>query len=125
MRDLSRRLDLCSINTATLGHKAPIAEVIETVARFGFGGICPWRRDLEGQRVDQVARRIRDAGLSVSGYCRSTYLPAASRDHFLANVEDNRRAIDEAAALGAACFVLVVGSLPAGSRDLAGARAQV
>jgi sugar phosphate isomerase/epimerase len=125
MRNLCGRLELCSINTATLGHKAPIGETIDTVARFGFGGICPWRRDLEGQNVVAIARRIRQAGLKVSGLCRSTYIPATTRAGFLANVEDNRHAIDLAAALGAACFVLVVGSLPAGSRDLAGARHQV
>jgi sugar phosphate isomerase/epimerase len=125
MRDLAGRLELCAINTATLGHRRPIGETIETVARFGFGGICPWRRDLEEQNVAAISRRIRQAGLSVSGFCRSTYLPAATRNEFLANVEDNRQAIDQAAALGAACFVLVVGSLPAGSRNLAGARDQV
>jgi sugar phosphate isomerase/epimerase len=75
--------------------------------------------------VAAVARRIRDACLALSGYCRSTYFPAADRTAFLANVEDNRRALDEAAVLGAPCFVLVVGSLPAGARDLAGARRQV
>ncbi|MFJ6955700.1 sugar phosphate isomerase/epimerase family protein, partial [Micromonospora aurantiaca (nom. illeg.)] len=36
-----------------------------------------------------------------------------------------RRAIDEAAALDGACLVLVVGGLPPGSRDLAGARQRV
>jgi sugar phosphate isomerase/epimerase len=125
MRPLSGRLDLCSINTATLGHKASIESVIDDVARFGFGGICPWRRDLERHNVTAVTRRIRDAGLKVSGYCRSTYLPALTRERFQANVEDNRLAIDQAATLGAHCFVMVVGSLPAGSRDLAGARKQV
>jgi sugar phosphate isomerase/epimerase len=125
LRSLDGRLDLCSINTATLGHKSPIRQVIDEVARSGFGGICPWRRDLEGEDVEPIARRIRDAGLAVSGYCRSTYLPALSRQAFRANIEDNRRAIDQAAILGAACFVMVVGSLPSGSRVLAGARAQV
>lgn len=125
MRSLAGRLDLCSINTATLGHRAPIAATVEAVARAGFGAIAPWRREIAGQDVVAVARRIRDAGLAVSGYCRSTYLPAADRAGFLAAVEDNRRALDQAAVLGAACFVMVVGSLPAGSRDLAAARAQV
>jgi sugar phosphate isomerase/epimerase len=125
MRNLHGRLELCSINTATLGHKEPIGDTIDRVARFGFGGICPWRRDLEGQDEVAVARRIRDAGLKVSGYCRSTYIPAATTAGFLTNIEDNRRAIHEAATLGAACFVLVVGSLPAGSKDLVGARNQV
>ena len=125
MRALQGRLDLCSINTATLGHKAPIGEMIETVARFGFGGICPWRRDLIGQDVKAVSRQIRDAGLSVSGYCRSTYLPATTAEAFRANIEDNVRALDQAAILDAACFVMVVGSLPKGSRNLPAARDQV
>src|SRR5258707_884266 len=38
---------------------------------------------------------------------------------------NSRRAVDEAAAIGAKCLVLVVGALPKGSRDLNGARMQV
>jgi sugar phosphate isomerase/epimerase len=125
MRSLSGRLDLCSINTATLGHRAPIERVIDDVARFGFGGLCPWRRDLDGKDASAIARQTREAGLKLSGYCRSTYLPSDTREGFLANIADNRGAIDQAATLGADCFIMVVGSLPAGSRDLAGARAQV
>jgi sugar phosphate isomerase/epimerase len=115
----------CSINTATLGHRSPIGDVIDRVARHGFGAIAPWRRDLEGLDHRLVGKHIREAGLSLSGYCRGTYFPGATRAAFEANVTDNRRAIDEAAALGAPCFVLVVGSLPEGSKDLDSARAQV
>jgi sugar phosphate isomerase/epimerase len=122
-----RHLDLhaCAINTATLGHRSPIEVVIDAVARHGFGGIAPWRRDLEGRSPVATARRIRDAGLVVSCYCRSTYLPASSPAQFARNVDDNRAAIEQAAVLGARAFVMVVGGLPEGSRDLAGARAQV
>jgi sugar phosphate isomerase/epimerase len=125
MRSLTGDLRLCSINTATLGHKAPIDHVIEDVARAGFGGLCPWRRDLAEADIAATARHIRDAGLKVSGYCRSTYLPATSQAGLIASLEDNRRAIDQAATLDAECFVMVVGSLPTGSRDLALARTQV
>jgi sugar phosphate isomerase/epimerase len=125
LRSLRDRLDLCAINTATLGHRAPIEQVTEDIARHGFGGICPWRRDMEGRDIGAIARRIRAANLKVSGYCRSTYLPALSTAAFEANIEDNLRAIDQAAELEAACFVMVVGSLPPGSRDITAARAQV
>jgi len=125
MRALEGRLDLCSINTATLGYQAPIGETIDAIARAGFGSICPWRREMEGEDVALVARRIQDAGLSVSGYCRSTYIPAATRAQFQENIIDNCRAIDQTAALGAASFVMVVGSLPEGSRDLEDARQQL
>ena len=125
MRDLGQDLRACSINTATLGFQAPISDVIEAVARSGFGAIAPWRREVEGGDVKAIARQMRDAGLAVSGYCRSPYLPAATRSEFFANVEANKRAIDDAATLGSPCFVMVVGSLPQGSKDIEDARAQV
>jgi sugar phosphate isomerase/epimerase len=125
MRALGDHPELCSINTATLGFQAPIEDVVDAIARAGFGGIAPWRREVEGHDVAAIARRIREAGLFVSGYCRSTYIPALTGDQFRANVEANKRAIDDAAVLGSSCFVMVVGSLPAGSKDIAKARAQV
>jgi len=125
MRELTGHLNLCSINTATLGYQQPIGQTIEAVASAGFGAIAPWRRELEGESITVVSRHIRDAGLSVSGYCRSSYIPAASEADFMAGIEDNRRAIDDAVELGAQCFVMVVGGLPAGSKDLAAARRQV
>jgi sugar phosphate isomerase/epimerase len=124
MRDLSDR-SLCAINTATLGFQAPIETAIDAVARAGFGGIAPWRREVEGRDVAAIAGRIRDAGIKVTGYCRSTYIPASTRAGFDANVEANRRAINDAATLGAYSFVMVVGGLAEGSKDIAGARAQV
>jgi sugar phosphate isomerase/epimerase len=125
MRDLCAHPELCSINTATLGFQAPIGEVIDAIARAGFGGIAPWRREIEGQDVHAIARRIADAGLRVSGYCRSTYIPATTIADFHRNIDDNKRAISDAALLGASCFVMVVGSLPEGSKDMARARMQV
>ena len=115
----------CAINTATLGFQAPISEVVEAVARAGFGAIAPWRREVEAGDVKAISRQIRDAGLAVPGYCRSTYIPAADKAGFDANVEANRRAVSDAAVLGAKSFVMVVGGLAAGSKDIAAARAQV
>ena len=125
MRDLKGRPDLCCINTATLGFQAPIEDVIDAIARHGFGGIAPWRREVEGKDTKAIGKRIRDAGLKVTGYCRSTYLPAATREEFSANVDANKRAITDAAAIGAQSYVMVVGGMPQGSKDVSGARAQV
>ncbi|HZP87671.1 MAG TPA: sugar phosphate isomerase/epimerase family protein [Burkholderiales bacterium] len=125
MQSLAGRLERCAINTATLGHQLPIEQMIDAVARAGFGAIAAWRQELQDRRVEVIGRRIRDAGLKVSGLCRSTFIPAPTRALFLANIEDNRHAIDQAAALEAACFVVVGGGLAQGSKDLAGARAQL
>ena len=114
-----------AINTATLGFQCPIEESVDAIAAAGFAGIAPWRREIEGRDVAAIARRIRAAGLKVTGYCRSTYLPALNRDGLLAHIADNKRALDDAAVLGAESFVMVVGGLPKGSKDIAQARAQV
>lgn len=124
-RDLSQHLALCSINTATLGFQAPISDVIEAVARAGLGQIAPWRREVEDGDVKKIAQHIRDAGLTLSGYCRSTFIPASNQLEYKANLESNIRALDDASVLGAPVFVMVVGGLPAGSKDLDAARAQV
>lgn len=115
----------CSINTATLGYTAPIATVIDQVARHGFGAIAPWRREVEGGDVRAIGQHIRDAGLKVSGYCRSSYMPAAEPSERLRIHDENLRALRDAAALAAPCFVIVAGGLAPGSRDIDGARQQV
>jgi len=114
-----------AINTATLGFQCPIERSIDAIAAAGFGGIAPWRREIEGHDVSITAKRIRDAGLKVTGYCRSTYLPSLTLEGLKANIESNRRALDDAAVLGANSFVIVVGGLPKGSKDIAAARAHV
>jgi len=125
METLKGRLKSCSINTATLGHRENLDKTIERVARAGFGGIAPWRHEVEAGDVGRYARKIRDHNLTVTGYCRSTYFPASTLQERQANIDANIRALHDAAELNAKCFVMVVGGLPEDSRDLAGAREQV
>ena len=113
-----------SLNTATIREQWTLAEAIEGCARHGFGGISPWRDKLHEMGADKAARAIKDAGLAVSGLCRGGWFTASgelTRDV----IEDNRRAVDEAATIGAECLVFVVGGLADGSRDLAQARSLV
>ncbi len=114
-----------SLNTVTVRGKWGLADCIEGCARHGIPGIAPWRDVLQAMGVAQAARQIRDAGLAVSGLCRGGMFPAADPAGRLAAIEDNRRAIDEAHAIGAACLVMVCGGLPSGSRDLPAARQTV
>jgi sugar phosphate isomerase/epimerase len=114
-----------SLNTATVKTKWTLAQMIEGCARHGIRGIAPWRDKLAELGVAEAARRIRDAGLTVTGLCRGGMFPGVDAAARRAAIEDNLRAIDDAAALGAQCLVLVVGGLPTGSRDIAGAREQV
>jgi len=116
---------LLSLNAATTRGKWGLAQAIEGCARHGLRGIAPWRDLLHEMGVDRAARAIRAHGLTVTGLCRGGMFPATTARQRRANIADNLRAIDEAHALGAQCLILVVGGLPRGSKDLAGARRQV
>ncbi len=116
---------LLSLNTATVREKWNLRETIEGCARHGIRGISPWRDKLAALGVKEAARLIRDKGLTVTGLCRGGMFPAADRKGRQAAIDDNLRALDDAAALGARCLVLVAGGLPRGSTDLKGAREMV
>ena len=121
MADLSR----LSLNTATVKEQWSLAECIEGCARHGIPGIAPWRDKLHDYGLELAVKHIRDTGLKLSGLCRGGMFPAADEAGRQAALADNRLAVDEAKALDAACLVLVVGGLPEGSKDIAGARQQV
>jgi sugar phosphate isomerase/epimerase len=122
---------LLSINTATLRRQWTLPQIVEALQRHGIRGISPWRDQVAQAGLDDSARRIRDAGLRVSGYCRGGMFTAPDAAGIAAARDDNRRAVDEALALGARCLVLVVGGLPrtaqgrTTSRDLRAARETV
>jgi sugar phosphate isomerase/epimerase len=131
MRDFTGDLAHLSINTATLRKQLNLLDIIECCARRGIQSLCPWRDQVQAAGLRTTARRLADAGLGTSGYCRGGFFPAADPAGLATALEDNRAAIDEAKALNAPCLVLVVGSLPGAlagkpaSKDIARARAQV
>jgi len=124
MRDLSNDLSLLSINSATLKAWS-LEQVIEGCARAGVTGIAPWRDKLAECGVARAAQLCRTHGMTVTGLVRGGMFTAADTAGRRAAIEDNQRALDDAAALGAVCLILVAGGLPAGSKDIVGARAQV
>ncbi|GAA1309346.1 sugar phosphate isomerase/epimerase [Planotetraspora silvatica] len=105
-----------------------VAEAVDGCVRHGLEAIGLWRQDVAAQGLGETIELVRNAGLRVSSLCRGGFLTAPGFE------EDNRRAIDEAAALEAACLVMVVGGLPGVvpgeplgtiSRDLTAARNHV
>jgi len=131
MRDFSGDHRWLSLNTATVRRQGDLVAIVEACARHGIRAIDPWRDQVAGVGLDRAVRAVRDAGLELSGYCRGGMFTsdAARRGEVR---DDNRRAVDEASALGAPCVVLVVGGLPQysrpgseSSRDIAAARTQV
>jgi sugar phosphate isomerase/epimerase len=129
MRDFSDHRWL-ALNTATV-RQVDLLDIIEGCARHGIRAIDPWRDQVAAVGLNRAIKAVRDAGLALSGYCRGGMFTADAA-HRAAARDDNRRAIDEAKALGAPCLVLVVGGLPqysrpgsAPSKDLGAAQAMV
>lgn len=121
MPDISK----LSINQITTDAQWSLREAIEGYARHDVPAICIWRHKLSEVELSEAKRMIDDHGLAITGLCRGgmfTYSDEAGR---VAALDDNRRAVDEAVAIGAPCLVLVVGGVPEGSRDLGAARNQV
>ena len=114
-----------SLNVYTVKAQWTLREAIEGCARHGVPAIAPWRDKLAECGVAEAVRMIEANGLAVSSLCRGGMFPAADAAGRQAAIDDNRRALDDAAALGAQCLVLVVGGLPEGSKDLRDARRQV
>jgi sugar phosphate isomerase/epimerase len=113
-----------SLNQATTRHLT-IEQVVRCCAEAGVRGIGLWRDRVEETGAARAARLVRQAGLTVTSLCRGGFLTAASARDRAAAVADNRRAIEQAALVGAPVLALVCGGLPAGSRDLRGAREMV
>lgn len=113
------RLSLNQITTERLS----LAEAVNACVRHRIPHIGVWRHKLAESGVKEAARIIRDAGLRVSSLCRGGMFPAATAAERQQRVDDNLRAIDEAATLGTNVLVLVCG--PAPDRDIEGARSMV
>jgi len=131
MRDFSGGHEMLSLNTATVRRQGDLLEIIDACARHEIRAIDPWRDQVAAVGLKRAVRAVKDAGLALSGYCRGGMFPADAAHRQEAR-DDNRRAVDEAAALGAPCLVLVVGGLPQYSRpgsepskDLSAAHAMV
>ncbi|MFJ7078647.1 sugar phosphate isomerase/epimerase family protein [Streptomyces sp. NPDC098781] len=118
--DLSR----FSINQMTV-KQLSMPELVEECGRLGIGNVGLWREPVQSYGLEATAKLVRDAGLTVTTLCRGGFLTAIDPAERATALDDNRRAVDEAATLGTGVLVLVSGGLPAGSRDLRGARERI
>ncbi|MGW2646655.1 sugar phosphate isomerase/epimerase family protein [Streptomyces sp. NPDC001393] len=120
MTDLTR----FSINQMTV-KQLSMPELTEACLALGVTQVGLWREPVQEYGLDATAKLVRDAGLTVTTLCRGGFLTAIDAEERAAALADNRRAVDEAAALGTDTLVLVSGGLPPGSRDLRAARERI
>ncbi|MEW2509128.1 sugar phosphate isomerase/epimerase family protein [Streptomyces sp. NPDC046870] len=113
-----------SVNQMTV-RQLSLPELADACAALGVPGVGLWREPVRRYGVRAAAKLVRDAGLTVTTLCRGGFLTATDPVERAGALGDNHAAIDEAATLGTDTLVLVSGGLPAGSKDLRGARERI
>ncbi|MFI5828854.1 sugar phosphate isomerase/epimerase family protein [Streptomyces sp. NPDC051578] len=113
-----------SLNQETV-RQWSLPDLVSGCTAAGVRAVGLWREPVRRFGVRQTAKLIAGAGLGVSSLCRGGFFTAADPIGRAAALEDNRRAVEEAAELGADTLVLVSGGLPDGERDLVGARERI
>ncbi|MCP4846577.1 MAG: sugar phosphate isomerase/epimerase [Verrucomicrobiaceae bacterium] len=108
---MTNQLDRLAIHTITTKPWST-EECISKYAAAGVRGITFWRYNFENCKPATVGRQARDAGLDVTSVARGGFFPAESPRLRQEAIEENLRAIDETAAVGAPSLVLVCGAYP-------------
>jgi sugar phosphate isomerase/epimerase len=115
-------LDRCCIHTITTKPWA-IEKAAAEYAAAGVKGITVWRDAIGDLGPARTGAMLRAQGLSIVSLCRGGFFPFRDEAGRQKALDDNRRAIDEAAALGAPMIVLVCGAVP--GQPLAKSRDQI
>lgn len=118
MADLAR----LSLNQMTV-RSLNVPQVADLCVRHGIEQVGLWREPVAQTGVKESVRIMRDSGLHVSSLCRGGFFPAETEIGRRERLDDNRRAVGEAAELGTDTLVLVCGGIA--GRDLEAARRMV
>jgi len=105
--DLSK---LCIHSITTKPWK--IEEAAKNYSAAGIKGITVWRDALDGRDIKQTGKMLREHNLSVVSLCRGGFFPDKDLNKRKLAIEDNKKAIEEAAQLGTSMLVLVCGADP-------------
>jgi len=109
-------LDRLCIHTITT-KPWPLETAVERYAAAGVKGISVWRDTFDNRNVVSAGEMIRAHGLEVVSLVRGGFFAHGTLQKRKAAIDDNLRAIDEAAALGSPLVVLVCGADPGQSLE--------
>ena len=94
-----------------------IEEAAKNYSAEGVKGITVWRDALANRNIKQTGKLLRDHGLNIVSLCRGGFFPNTEKEKRKLAIEDNLKAIEEAADLGTQLIVLVCGADPAQSLE--------
>jgi len=119
---MSLSLSRCALHTMT-NKPWTLAQCVDNYTRAGFGGMSVWRNVIEPIDIQEAARIVRSSGLKIPALVRGGFFCANDDAKRATAIDENKKCIDDAAAIGAEMVVLVCGAVP--HMPLAEARKQI
>jgi sugar phosphate isomerase/epimerase len=104
--------DRLSINQYSVRQLA-LEQFVEQCRQQGISYVGLWREKVHQAGIEKAKAFITEAGLKVSSLCRAGFFPFDNDVQRRKSIDDNRKAIDEAVALGTQLVVLVCGGIAA------------
>ncbi len=117
-------LDRLCIHQVTL-MQCDFKGSIDCLARHGVMQTAVWKDKLDEVGTEQGARILHDAGVASVSLCAGGFLTATTKAGQQKILDDNRRWLDQAAAIGAHSMVTITGGLAVGETDIDSARKRV
>src|SRR3954447_11868436 len=112
----NKHIDLSRLCIHTITTKPwDIDTAAKNYAAAGVKGISVWRDALDGRDITKTGHMLREHGLEIVSLCRGGFFAHKDVNKRKAAIDDNRRAIEAAAQLGAPMVVMVCGADPAQS----------
>lgn len=108
-------LDRLSLNQITT-EQWNLKEAVDNCVKKDISWISLWRHKIDEIGLQESVKIVHDSGLKLSSLCRGGMFPASTVEQRNRQLDDNRRAVEEAAALGTDVLVLVCGPSP--SKDI-------
>ncbi len=107
MNDLSG----CAIHTITTKHW-DLPSACAKYSDSGVKGVGVWRQWLEGRNLAESRRILDGNGMTAVSLVRGGFFVGETEEQRQSAIDENKRCLDEAAAMGANQVVLVCGAVP-------------
>jgi sugar phosphate isomerase/epimerase len=121
------RLDerLLGFHQVNVLQKWSTQQFIDGMQRHGIGAIAIWRDKLREHGAPEVARMLEGTGLQVLSLCAAGLIATPDSGEAASAIDEVKRAIDDAAAIGAGSLMFVAGAVDPRDKSLESTRSRV
>jgi sugar phosphate isomerase/epimerase len=95
-----------------------LEQAVEKYVQAGIGGISVWRNYLVGRELNNCSRLLAESGLNVVSLVRGGFFTGITAESREKALDENKKALNEAAAINAGMLVLVCGATPGQPLDV-------